>query len=74
MSFSESRVQASRQEMIADLQDMSKVRLNDCLSGYQASTVSLQAVITLSMRYRQYIEGQKFPATAPKRIIFYRGL
>lgn len=26
------------------------------------------------MRYRQYIEGKKFPATAPKRIIFYRGL
>jgi hypothetical protein len=29
---SESRVQASRQEMIADLQDMSKVWLNDYLS------------------------------------------
>lgn len=49
-------------------------RYDSMMVRYQTWTVSLQAVINLSMRYRQYIEGKKFPATAPKRIIFYRGL
>jgi eukaryotic translation initiation factor 2C len=68
------KVQASRQELISDLQMMTKVRAIPIHSNLGVNCIiCCQYLLTKYMSYREAVEKVPLSKKAPKRLIFYRG-